>query len=284
MIYSIVNNPLVRTFRKLAGYVYHFFAFTALKSKFLLKHGTFDFFDDVDIETNTGCNRRCVYCPNSIYDRGLVKKQKLMDENLFKKIIDELVRIGFDGRISPHLYGEPLLDKRIPRLIRYVRTKLPKVRIVLVSNGDLLTIDKYIELSDAGVNNFRITQHGKEMNPNIKDLFEFIKKRSNKKAKVWYELADLGVPLYNRGGLIKPPIPDYNPRCLCINNPLVIDYDGNVILCCNDYLSSIKFGNLRNKSLLDIWNSRQFKEIRKQLKRREFNLDICKKCVGIYKE
>jgi sulfatase maturation enzyme AslB (radical SAM superfamily) len=59
----------------------------------LLRYGTTDMFIDFDIETITTCNRRCSYCPNSIFERSLPKNEKLMDKELFEKIIDELAEI-----------------------------------------------------------------------------------------------------------------------------------------------------------------------------------------------
>ena len=41
-----------------------------------IKYGTADMFDDIDIETTTFCNRRCSYCPNSLFDRGLKENEK----------------------------------------------------------------------------------------------------------------------------------------------------------------------------------------------------------------
>lgn len=68
----------------------------------------------VCIETITTCNRKCSYCPNSLYDRGLVMNQSRMESALFRKIIDDLAQSGWRGEIVPHLYGEPLLDERLP--------------------------------------------------------------------------------------------------------------------------------------------------------------------------
>ena len=65
----------------------------------LLSHGTVDMFDGISIETTTYCNRRCSYCPNSTFDRGEKKNEKLMEVWLFKKIIDELRDIKYKSII-----------------------------------------------------------------------------------------------------------------------------------------------------------------------------------------
>ena len=61
---------------------------------------------------------------------------------------------------------------------------------------------------------------------------------------------------------------------------LTVDVKGQVVLCCNDYQSTIRFGNLNSEKILDIWNKPHFKSIREELKIGNFQLDICKKCAA----
>lgn len=227
---------------------------TLLKTKYFFKYGTFDFFNYINIELNTSCNRRCYYCPNSIYDRGLIKNQKLMPEELFKKIINELAKINYTGKILPQNFGEPLLDKRLSYFIKYAKEKLPKAKIYVITNGDYLTKEKYREIKQAGADKIIVSPH---------DDVEYQEHGMN-----------------NRGGLVETKNTCYNPRCLLPDNPVVIDYDGNIVLCCNDYLGVVKFGNVKRQRLIDIWNSQEYKKVRKDLKNRKFRFKICRKCVG----
>ena len=64
----------------------------------------------VTLETITACNRRCSYCPNFEFDRGLTRNAKRMDGTLFIKIIDELAEIDSLETLMPHFSGEPLLS------------------------------------------------------------------------------------------------------------------------------------------------------------------------------
>ena len=242
-----------------------------------LTYGISDMFLSINIETTTICNRRCSHCPNSIYERGLSKNEELMDEHIFRKIIDELAEIGFEGRISPHHFGEPLMDKRLVNFVEYTRKKLPKSKIFIVSNGDFLTPAMYDLLVDKGVDTFLITQHSKEMPENIKLLFYHSNQKKLKNRVVYNKIKDL--PLGNRGGLIKIKS-NKLPRCLGPRNPLVIDYAGNIVLCCSDYFSSVVFGNVKNEKLMDIWKSNRFKLMRQQLRKRNYTLEMCKKCAG----
>ena len=120
--------------------------------KFKHKYGVNDFFNAIAIETNTWCNLRCTFCPNSKFERGLKKNSAYMDMDLIKKIIGELVELRFDGMIMFHYYGEPLIDDRLTEIVSYIRSQLPENKMQINSNGFLLTIDKYNELTPESLN------------------------------------------------------------------------------------------------------------------------------------
>ena len=227
------------------------------------RHNTPEFFSVVEIETTTYCNRKCTYCPNSISDRGDIKNIRLMEESLFRKIIDELAEIRFNGRLSPHFYGEPLTDKRLPILLSYARNKLPEAKIVIYTNGDLLNEDTYNELKKAGVDLFHVS-NPVGLNINKKDI------------KVYNLTKE---ELYNRGALLDIPKKKAS-CCLLPYNNLVINYRGDIVLCCNDFYSTKTFGNLKEESLIDIWNKKEYKLIRNELKEGILILDICKGCIN----
>lgn len=246
-----------------------------------ITYGHADFFRDINIEINTSCNRRCKYCPNVVYERGLIKNEKLMAEEVFKKIIDELAELKFKGRISPQFFGEPLLDKRLVGFMEYARKRLPKAKLVLISNGDYLTVELFTELLSVGVNRFLITQHDETMPMNMSRLFAFINENPAHENKIKLLHFNEDTPLFNRGGTVKPKVQIHTPRCSYPENPLVIDFAGDVVLCCNDYLKSVVFGNVKFQKLTDIWFSSKYSGMRKRLRSMEFSLPICKSCVGI---
>jgi len=281
IIIKFLKNNLPNTLINFLKNIYYRFKWIIYEIRWLTKYGHIDFFNDLNIEINTSCNRRCSYCPNSISERGLKDKEKLMPEETYKKIIDELAEINFNGRISPSLYGEPLLDKRLKKFIRYSGEKLSKAKIVILTNGDYLTIDTFKELIESGASEFMITQHDEKMASNIAELFKYAKKNRKYRKFLKYNRIISETPLCNRGGLVKPKIQNKTPRCATPDNPMVIDYAGNVLLCCNDYYSSIKFGNVNNQRILGIWFSEDYKKIRRRIKKGIFELQICKKCLGL---
>ncbi|MDP8209261.1 MAG: hypothetical protein P9M05_00510, partial [Candidatus Stygibacter australis] len=68
----------------------------------------------VNIETISMCNRSCEFCFN--HPRFEKRTQGEMSSGLWKKVMNELAEVNFCGRIGPHFYNEPLLDKRLPDL------------------------------------------------------------------------------------------------------------------------------------------------------------------------
>lgn len=252
--------------------VKHYFSKLYYTSNSLFKYGTIDFFRAIEIETLTKCNRKCNYCPNSKYDRG----EHYMDENLFKKIINELAEIDYNGRISPHFYGEPLLDLRLPDLLEYTRERLPDAYIVLYTNGDFMTKQMFDLLISKGVDCFLITQHMGVASETFKQTLRSLNRDERK--KITLQIFNENSKLSNRGGLVKPKITEKLKLCKFPATTVVVDYNGNVVLCCNDYFSTIKFGNLNSEKLVDVWKKSSYKKLRKDISAGKFELDICKKC------
>jgi len=58
----------------------------------------------------------------------------------------------------------------------------------------------------------------------------------------------------------------------------IINYQGEAVLCCEDYFNTVKLGNVGNKKLIDIWRGSHYMKLRKELQSGIFNYDLCKKC------
>lgn len=242
---------------------------------FLEAHGLYpdDLFEHVEIETASRCNRKCPYCPNSIYNRG----NFFMPEPLFQHIIKQLAALHFSGILRPHFYNEPLLDKRLPQLVRFAKTHLPACRIHLFTNGDYLTKPLLNELLAAGVDEVFVTGHEGKLGSHIKQLA----RQHAYKNILHTSVISKTQPLFNRGGLVQVKKTITAPTCQLAAKYLVIDYRGNVVLCCNDYLSSQAFGNLAKERIIDIWRKPNYARIRRETKRGIYRLDICRRCMGI---
>jgi len=115
------------------------------------------------IDPSSACNFRCTFCPTG--DRELIagtgRWQGAMNFDLYCKVIDDLA--DFPGQIKVlRLYkeGEPLLNKRLPDMIRYAKQSGRVPYIDTTTNGYLLTPEKSLELVAAGLDRINISVDG----------------------------------------------------------------------------------------------------------------------------
>ena len=112
----------------------------------------------VQIQTRSGCNARCVFCPNSLVGDRLTHGE--MEWDLFTKISDEITQHSVT-RISPYLMNEPLLDRGLGRKIRYLADrKRPETVIKINSNGALLDEEMGEQLIASGLDRINFSVHG----------------------------------------------------------------------------------------------------------------------------
>ncbi len=236
-------------------------------------YGRTDIFTALDIETNARCNLKCSYCPVSMFDRG----NEYMPEPLFRKIVDDVAAFPFvyKGRISPHFYGDPLLDERLPRLMRYTRERLPKAQIIIHTNGLKLTRTAYRELVAAGVTGFLITRHMKFWPKTVRDILE--QEPDAKKYLTLQRLDNVGI--FERGGNAPVHRAHRFKRCFYVADEIAVDWRGYVV-CTNDFFCRDAFGNVRERSLGDIWWDSKFVATRRDLASGKIDLVHCRECAS----
>ena len=109
----------------------------------------------IQIQTQSYCNARCIFCPYPETHRKL--PQGIMSEDLFKKIADEAsARRDFRSLIFI-LQNEPLIDERLPEFIRYFKQTATKASSSVVTNGKLLTPDLVARMEDLGVDRLTVS-------------------------------------------------------------------------------------------------------------------------------
>lgn len=109
----------------------------------------------VQIQTKAGCNGRCVFCPNgAIIEAGL--EQGTMSQDLFEKVIEDLAAVP-PRRIGLYLMNEPLIDQRMPDLVRHTKQRIPSAKTQIITNGVYLTPEKAEALVDAGLNQLKVS-------------------------------------------------------------------------------------------------------------------------------
>jgi 2-iminoacetate synthase ThiH len=83
-------------------------------------------FRNVEIETVNRCNATCPFCGvNKNNDPRPFAKMK---DETFRKIIDNLVKLNYDGTVFYHSNNEPFIDARIIDFIKYSTAALKNAR------------------------------------------------------------------------------------------------------------------------------------------------------------
>lgn len=238
-------------------------------------------FQKIFIETVSYCNNDCGFCPAST-KVGIKHAENFMAEDLYVKILNELVHISFSGSVAFHCNNEPLLDERLSSWIKAARSLLKTNFFYLYTNGVLIDVKLANQLFKAGLNRLIIDNYNDkhELIPSVKELINcssFLKGEVivNYRFKTDY-LGNRAGQSVNAAFFLKEPL-----RIMCMRplREIVIGYDGTVPLCCADGLWKVTMGNAKEENLKNIWFSDFFRENRKALLRGDRNCtEICRVC------
>lgn len=104
----------------------------------------------VQIQTVSGCNANCIFCPNSKTALEIPPGRR-MDWALYRSIVDQCVDLGVK-RFSPYLMNEPMLDPEIPKRIAYITQQKKFWQYTKInSHGGLLNDRMAKGLLDSGL-------------------------------------------------------------------------------------------------------------------------------------
>lgn len=238
-----------------------------LKLRNLLVCSDWNMFTSVAIEVNTDCNRKCAYCPNSNHEQT----HKFMDDWTFRFVLTGLVRMHFWGVFYFHFYNEPLMCPTLKQKIRMVKNNFPFSRVHIVTNSDYLDDRVVAELMEDGVAKIAVTLHDADKERQLSNLKD--------RCPTMFNHLSIGeiTTFQNRGGNVALK-PVYVKSC---NLPehIVFGYNGDVILCCNDYMRTAVFGNIHKQPLWRIWDD--YADVRRKIRRGKYSLPVCRKCVGL---
>ena len=255
----------------------------------------------VQIQTQAGCNGRCVFCPNEeLLDTDA--EHGRMPLELFHKIIDDLVRTP-PRRIGMYMMNEPMADKRLPELTAYVTEKIPSAKTQVITNGTYLTKERGEALIDAGLKQLKCSLQsldpetnkeimGYESTKVIENCIAFQETIKRKRSDIDFRVSMVvtkknvdeiestrrfwkkhGVRLVtsaleNRGGNIKGAA-DLNVGemrsmgdCIRPSRDMMILFNGDVPLCCVDWFRTTILGNVGQQSVQEIWHGARVQEIR----------------------
>ncbi len=272
----------------------------------------------MQLEVANACNFRCKMCPaHGMRSKG-TRKVGFMDWDLFRKIVDEAAEEFPGMHIIPQGAGESFMHPKFPQMLGYLKAA-DNFRIGFNTNGALLNeklmnliVD--LEIDDFG---FSIDAFDAETFKDItgKDSYEKVKAnvhrlreiKSEKKASrprlrvlmvemdenrdkidnyldYWLQFVDEAVIQMERVENGRTAADHYIPEtkrepCMHLWNTVFVQWDGDMVICCDDWESRQVLGNLKDTTIRSLWYGDKMKEKREiHLKGQFDKIDICEEC------
>ena len=266
----------------------------------------------VQIQTQSGCNGRCVFCPNEETLKAGISQGK-MPETLFQKIIDDLAQTN-PNRVSLYLMNEPMADKRLPEFIQYTAERIPETSTLVTTNGTYLNEERAEAMINAGLKRLKVSlqsldpERNREiMGYSSEKVIEGVlatkrvmdRMRSKKfdlrvsmvvtkqnrgeiseARKFWrrHGVRLVTSALENRGGNIAnaEEMNDgemkLRDNCIRPSREMCILYNGDVALCCVDWHRRVILGNVAERHVAQVWNDHPVEQIRQGFRERKAEL------------
>lgn len=234
----------------------------------------------ISIETINRCNSTCSFCPaNRTSDRRPFAK---MEEGLFYKIIQQLAEAEYNGYLNLYVNNEPFMDTRIEEWYQYAKENLPKAKMLLYTNGTLVTPDRFRKIipyiDKMIINNY--TENYK-IHDNIQDIITIVKSEKEYWDKdITVQIRFIQEILTNRAGGApnKQKVKQGGKICIMPFTDFTIYPDGTVGLCCSDALEKTNLGNVNEKRIIEIWNSAEYRKLREMIGVNRDKYSFCKGC------
>lgn len=249
----------------------------------------------VDVELAAICNLQCPMCYTITPEFKEKVNAKLMDFDLFRRIIDECAAGGvYSIRLS--FRGESFLHKRIVDCIRYAKQKGIK-EVSTLTNGLKLDEKMFREIMEAGIdwitisfdglgetyekirrpakyeravekiaNYAKIKREAGRVKPVIKvqSILPAIAEDPKAYYDVFSEITDMvsANPLidFMQSKASLPKIPNFS--CPQIYQRLVVGADGLCMMCSNDEEGTNIVGDANKQSIHEIWHGPEMSKVR----------------------
>jgi len=224
----------------------------------------------IELNITELCNRTCSFCPR--HDEEIYPNQKLfMELDTVRKLVTELNNSDWHGDVHITGFGEPHTHPKLLEIVTILREA--DVFIEITTNGDRLVdsdIDYTIKLFQAGLDLLTVDCYDGDKQYadriwNMRKLNHHGKFRLRKHydtGNAQELISEYG--FNNRGGLLGGV--GVQNQCYLPFYKTLIDWDGGMVLCCNDWHRQAgTMGNIVTESLELCWNSDKLKLIRAEL-------------------
>ena len=261
----------------------------------------------IQVELALGCNLQCHYCGlNGLQERPR-DNLRLMTPDTAELVARRIADSGWNPRIEFARRGEPTLNPHMAEIVWAFRKLNPGLQLQATVNGGGLLgsvgpVTRMRELFDAGLNILAVDDYRYvTISQKLRMALGCVPPRTRDRV---YELSDVrwreyptdrdGHPnhrypvdqrrlvfiedieastasrqdINNHAGF-GAPLRDYPKACALPFRELSVNWDGTVDLCCIDWLSEYRVGDLHERSIDDVWQDRKFQAARKFLIRGE---------------
>ena len=270
---------------------------------------------EVTIETTGRCNARCLFCPHSELPRRNTEMSDALFFKIISDLKE--IPSTHEFNISPFKVNEPLMDKNIFNKIKVINKELPNAGIRFFSNFNMANENHIESLSKIenlkqiwiSLNEIEPDEYKRVMGmnldrtiTNIKKLLEFNSKNRIILDIVISRVADGTIKDEMFVNKLSNILKEYKNqfRIICIKRVEWIDFleqqnaiptedpcmrwfevniicTGEVALCCMDGKCEYSIGDLNKQSVLEVYNSPWYRELREKAIARKY-IEPCKKC------
>jgi hypothetical protein len=207
---------------------------------------------------------------NSLPNRKAVAErfgaQRRLPDDLFFKVIDDAVEMGHTGSVNLQHFNEPFQDPRIGKFAAYTKDKGVFSKVYMHSNGDLITKRKAAQV-DGILDEITIALYDETGGQPMEPI-----RAANRRAELqsWFTRTKLTwttathlVTHFSPYANLQAAIDENRPRPCTreVQLRMIVDYRGEMLLCCEDITGLWDLGNVRDHTVAELWNSEKHQQI-----------------------
>lgn len=270
----------------------------------------------VTIGNSGACTASCLHCPtNKAWLE--VPRGAVMSDRIFGRLVEGLATCGLpvEGPIGFGLFGDPLLDRNLAARIRRVKAALPGVPVTVSTTGAAFVPrqEPVLEAADSiGVHVESLVPETYErlmaplrfdaVIPRVERLVRLAGPKAVlalpvhrlnvaevPRLEAWWRSLGGGrvehLPFTNRAAMT-PGVPEMHLAPVAgactqdLASDLVVDWDGRLVTCCNDFPRRGDLGSLATATLPELLADARRERLYRLLKGREWQrIEGCRTCL-----
>lgn len=274
---------------------------------------------EIILEVTNRCNLKCRFCHFHGQEAVRRRELGSMDKKIWNKVLDEISGWDKPCGVLTHGAGEPLLYSDLTELLIRI-SKIKHVSKGFMTNGMLLTEEISKKIVDLQVNSIAFSIDGvnpethdyfrrnadlKLIEKNVESLISLKEKAGSNLPLLFFNMVGYPEILHQTEDYVAKWLPHaesvmistfrpvgsrklwddsviHHPfqKCPLLYNQMVIAFNGDIGLCCEDINLDVPLGNVMDSDLISVFNkSRNIKKYRKAHERGTIDgLKLCSDC------